>query len=515
LAQVRFTCPASGRACAPHAMASYIIAGKADDPAFARCEFAAKQIAVACPNVFFSFEMKHPDVWKEFIVDVFRRYDFDKYKDDFKGPLVWTHEGNLVGSTVEFVQKVCIEKFGIPDPPPATDPMFKAIASDNLKQVKMQQLRDKQGPPFAEICEAAHDRAQAAGLIEARRYDRQQRLVIGGASMEVWLLGGLAEEQAKIRQEYSEGQPAPIDVGLKVGIVGPEQSHVCLLHPQPLVRRQLVLVPQRHVEEDQSSPSTVKVPPSKFRANPDEDLGQLDFAAAAEMLTSVGGVATWSGIRGGSEYRHPLDTHIQVLPFPVHGAGNESPLRYPLELYIDRALRGTDKSQDEPSLRFFNFQHVLIPFPEGTRAADLHSVMLGAYEDARARSSGVAGSGEGILLAFTTSWLLLVPLMPPDVSSAKHEAWLRLPPPPPCALCGVVVCSPLERDFPETAGQSAEDTPLVCTRADQEGIPEGSPEFEAASREVRISTRILDCPAELVGVWARPREEAPRRTGGG
>lgn len=67
-----------------------------------------------------------------------------------------------------------------------------------------------------------------------------------------------------------------------------------------------------------------------------EDLSLPDFIAAVELLlgcperrdvfptdgaiavtalprSQVGGVATWSAIRGGSEFRHPLETHVQVM----------------------------------------------------------------------------------------------------------------------------------------------------------------------------------------------------------
>ena len=50
-------------------------------------------------------------------------------------------QGELIGSAADFVQKVCIEQFGIQDPPQVTDPMFKDIAAENLKQVKMQLQR--------------------------------------------------------------------------------------------------------------------------------------------------------------------------------------------------------------------------------------------------------------------------------------------------------------------------------------------------------------------------------------
>lgn len=73
-----------------------------------------------------------------------------------------------------------------------------------------------------------------------------------------------------------------------------------------------------------------------------EDLSLPDFIAAVELLlgcperrvfspwrggsslrplprSQVGGVATWSAIRGGSEFRHPLETHVQVI-----GHGNDA-----------------------------------------------------------------------------------------------------------------------------------------------------------------------------------------------
>jgi len=79
-------------------MVSYIIAGKADDPTFAFAEYAAKMVQQACPNIFFHYEMKHPDEWKDFINAVFRKYDFNGYGENFSGSLVWTHEGELIGT---------------------------------------------------------------------------------------------------------------------------------------------------------------------------------------------------------------------------------------------------------------------------------------------------------------------------------------------------------------------------------------------------------------------------------
>jgi len=490
------------------AMTCYVIAGKADDPAFARAEYAAKQVEAACPNVFFQYEMKLPDLWKEFILSVFRKYDFDSFSEDFSGPLIWTHEGTLIGETKDFVQKICIEKFGIKDPPPVSDPVFKAIAADNLKQVKQQQHLKEHGPSFAERVEAASNAAKSSGLVVDCVFDDRRHLVIEGASHEVCTSSSLTGEWAKLRESYGQGQSASLDVGLKVGTAGKEQSHLVVLHPEPLARKHLVLVPNREVKESeilseeeaaldaQQKALPLLLPPHGFRDQVEEDLSLMDFIAAMDVLLNVSGVATWMGLRGASEYRHPVDTHLQVLPFPIHSFGEGSPLRYPLELCVERAAQ-----ENATSLKAFPFQHYFTSISDPNRESpSLGKAAVTAYEQARSRF----GKDCSCMVAFTTTWLIMLPLQPPSVESARHEAWLRMPPPPPCALCGVVVCPTVPKDFPETAGllTSKNGSSLVSTRAAEEGIPEGSPEYRAASYEVRIARRILDAPAEIVGVWA-------------
>lgn len=514
-------------------MSTFVIAGKADDPSFARAEYAAKQMQAMVPNIFVHLEMKHPDHWREFITTAFRMYDFRGYPDEFAGPLVWTLEGDLVGTSADFVQKICMEKFGVKDPPGVNDPLFKQIAADNMKQVKLQLAREQHGAPLSERVDAAHSKATAEGKLSPMIFEEQKQFVLQGACLEVWTCTQLGQQAEDSRKAYAESQPARLEEGLRICRVGQEESHLVLLHPMPLVPKHMVLVPQRFTqditsgqlaqeastelseeerstmpdlsEEERSTVSKVEIQPHNFRTNLDEDLSFPDFAAAMELLLNVGGVATWSAIRGGSEFRHPLDTYVQVLPFPLHSAGEESPLRYPLELHIERALR-----EGNSALPVFPFKHVLkgVPKPSGSDGSDRTATMsyakaaLQAYEAAVA-AAGSAAAGQSRLVAFTTSWLLLMPLDTPEVGSARHEAWLKIPPLHPCALCGLVVSPPSELGFPETAGApSLKDGRLVSTRAEEEGILEESPEFEAASREVRISSQILQRPAETVGIWA-------------
>lgn len=482
-------------------MASYVIAGKAGCASFARAEYAAKQIQTACPGVFFHFEMKHPDMWEEFIKDVFRKYDFDGYSETFEGPLVWTHEGDLVGGSAEFVQKVCVEKFGMGNIPSVTDPKFKQIALDNLKQIKLELHREANGPLFSERCEAAAHRARRAGLLDAPGYEEQRRLVLSGACFEVWISSTLADERVKLRECFGSGEAVRVSAELSVTTAGAKDSHRVMLHPRPLVQKHIVLPKLRHAREiatENSSAAEIEVQPCSFRSDPGEDLQLEDFSAAMEVLVNLGGVATWMGLRGGSEYRHPLDTHLQVLPFPVHSQGEDCSLHFPLELYIERALR-----DGATSLACFPFPHTLSAITmdndSKNRAAELARIGLAVFETARGHER------HSCLLAFTATWLLLMPLQaPPEAGSLGHDAWLRLPPPPPCALAGVLIVEAIEGDFPETAGfvASQEKAAFVSNRAEQEGIPKDSEEYSAALREARVSSRILQAPAAYLGVWA-------------
>merc|ERR1711971_39928 len=121
-------------------------------------------------------------------------------------------------------------------------------------------------------------------------------------SMEVWTSSTLESERRCLREQYGESQPAQIDVGLKVGGLGGGQSHVVLLHPQPLTRKHLLLVPNRHVREVASEESGgevthLEVPQHNFRVAVDDDLSYEDFLVAMEVLGNIGGVATWTGLR--------------------------------------------------------------------------------------------------------------------------------------------------------------------------------------------------------------------------
>lgn len=516
-------------------MVSFVIAGKASDPSFARAEYAAKQVQAMVPNIFVQLEMKRPDHWKSFLATISRLYDFSDYPDDFSGPLVWTLEGGLIGGAADFVQKICIEQFGIQDPPAVTDPMFKEIAAENLKQVKMQLQREQDGPGVAERCASAHASAQEGGLIEATNFSEKRHFFSHGACIEVWINSSVVEEAKANGAAFGAGESAPLDPRLAVCKVGQEESHTVLLHPKPLFPKQMALVPSRFLVEatpevpaeevapeaeapapeqappeapdveaealDQAAPApaappSLLVPPHRFRSDAQEDLSLADFTAAVELLSQFGGVAVWSAIRGGSEFRHPLETHLQVLPFPQTG----SPLRYPLEFLIDRCMREGPIS----TLPCFPFEHFLLAVPQadGAKPAETAKSIAMTYDSALTKLQGIR-QGASRLLCFTTTWMLVMPLTPPEPGTPEHEVWLKLPPLHPCALCGIAICPEIDQTFPETAGGQLRQQRLVSSRAEEEGIPEDAPEYGLARNEVRISRQIYDRPLETLGFWVK------------
>lgn len=161
-------------------------------------------------------------------------------------------------------------------------------------------------------------------------------------------------------------------------------------------------------------------------------------------------------------------------------------------------------------IELFPFVHVLEatglqPSPRPT-PKDFAAALISAYKSARLALALEDGKETSFAMAFTATWLLLVPLLPPDASSARHEAWLAMPPPPPCSLCGVVLCPTVQSEYPETMGEaSAVQRLLISNRAIEEGIPESAGEaFNVAEREVRLASRLLESPVELLAEWAIP-----------
>jgi len=137
---------------------------------------------------------------------------------------------------------------------------------------------------------------------------------------------------------------------------------------------------------------------------------------------------------------------------------------------------------------------------------------MGAHVQASKFLSHQLDLSAGVMVAFTPFWLLLVPLAGPKRSPLSQAAWQRMPPPPPCALLGRVVCPTVLPSWPETAGLGVNDDdtgPLVSNRALREGIPVAvdgvaiSHTAEENLADIRICVaKLYAAPMEAVRYWA-------------
>lgn len=511
-------------------MTSYFVAGKADDPGFARVEYISKLIKEEYPNLSFHMEMKHPDDWKAFVTSIFRRYDFQGYNEEFPGPLIWTSEGHLVGNALDFVQKIYTEKLGLKAAPEVTNPMFRNIAKDNLAEVKAQKHRARVGVPFEEKCATAFQAGKKNGFIQPPTFDTVTSSHTDGVRVELRTSKALS---ARIKAPGSEGetgeaeassndQGSDLPAPLLVAEVGQEHSHRLILAPNPLGPRHMLMVPRRFSRMTKQSSENVEVL-SRF-AGGEEDLGLDDFHAAAEVLLQKKdrSVAFWLGT-SKLTLGQPVDTHLQVLPDGFESEDLNG-LPYPSKLQMTRVLK--EGMASVPMLEGASIFHALeIPpgDPDLANPSELAQSLNVAYETARARpgiKELTSTPGSGVMVAFAYNWLVLVPLRAPKQGSGFEEAaYAQMPPPPACALLGVVICPSVEKQWPETAwGDSVlpdasggkSERALVESRAEVLCIPEETAEYKKAEKEVMVRWNVLEkdplAPLKLWGVRSAAEE---------
>mmetsp|Transcript_65845 Transcript_65845/g.132263 ORF Transcript_65845/g.132263 Transcript_65845/m.132263 type:complete len:497 (+) Transcript_65845:95-1585(+) len=494
-------------------MTAYYIAGIADDPALAWVETIAHMIAVNFPHVRFHMEMKPKEEWKAFVTDVFRKYDFSGFDDNFQGPLIWTPEGQLIGRGADFVQQIYTEKFKLTSPPMVTDEKFRKIAKDNMAEVQAQKQRLKTGPGFAERLEQCYGEArQAAVLLPPEEPEERCTVTTAGVTVELWFSKSLAEQRAARLAKSEEDAKSEEEVkGEEVTLkccaaeIGQEKSHYCLLHPRPLGKKHVALVPRRLSKQGEETLEVLHRATDGGQQK-EEGLGKDDFMAAATVLLSGApgaAVGFWTGLTGRSgSHLDPVDTHLQVLP---DGLQPDEPA-FPTALLAERLLKA--KAAEFGPLR--GFRHALLPVLGETQgqvsATELGAALQGAFEEASVELRKQAGAGAGVMLAFTPKWLLLLPLRCPSPDKGFEEAvWRKMPPPPPCALLGVVISPIMEKSWPEVAQPDRSEASLVSNRAQLEGIPESAEEFAAAVTDVRVCVAAAKAaPLEMLKYWAFP-----------
>merc|ERR1719420_2152863 len=176
--------------------------------------------------------------------------------------------------------------------------------------------------------------------------------------------------------------------------------------------------------------------------------GKTDFVAMAQVLAAVPRcVLTFQSLGPGApEFRDPLDTHVQLLPFPL------GELDAPLLPTLQRLRAGGAALPGR--IPTFAFKHSLqdlgtAKVSEGDLAAHLASGLEAAFTKASGELGDLNG---GFDLLVCREWLLLAPLRVPGAEEVGH--WKTLPPCPPIGLLGLLLLPEVEAAFPETTGAS-------------------------------------------------------------
>merc|ERR1719456_233173 len=166
-----------------------------------------------------------------------------------------------------------------------------------------------------------------------------------------------------------------------------EDSHTLVLSHRPIVPQHSILLQNKHFElQDGIDDGSKLMMIDPLTSSPTTK----DFDAVAETLDHVSGICTLQRLPEGSklEFRSPLDSHIQFLPFPLVEQGTA-----PLLPWLER-----QKKKKPEKVPFYDFAHSLRWLSELTGDA---------IEDAFKAASSAIGlsSGTGFDLVIGDNFL--------------------------------------------------------------------------------------------------------------
>jgi len=241
-----------------------------------------------------------------------------------------------------------------------------------------------------------------------------------------------------------------------------EDSHTLVLSHRPIVPQHSILLQNKHFElQDGIDDGSKLMMIDPLTSSPTTK----DFDAVAETLHHVSGVCTLQRLPSGSklEFRTPLDSHIQFLPFPLVEEGVA-----PLLPWLER-----QKKKKPDKVPFFNFPHALRWLSDLTGDAIEHA-FKSASSDIKLSSS------IGFDLVIGEKFMLLAPITAP--TDALRAQWEILPPVPSVALIGLVILPTVKPVYPETTGDPA-------ARAGPKITPG------------RVLSDVYDAPLDVLGHW--------------
>jgi len=389
--------------------------------------------------------------WEAYVKTVQRMFDLQDL--DVSAPLIWTPEGHLMSSS-QFSEMARV-KFGC-EAPVSSDPVFQKIADEHMANVEEARTRAKEGDPLGEMLSKA-----AASSTNSPFTDLQRTTsTVNGVLFEVWTSKELSKLHEDHRKAYNGRDPMGYEHGNAVSNV--EDSHTLVLSHRPIVPQHSILLQNKHFElQDGIDDGSKLMMIDPLTSSPTTK----DFDAVAETLHHVSGVCTLQRLPSGSklEFRTPLDSHIQFLPFPLAEEGVA-----PLLPWLER-----QKKKKPDKVPFFNFPHALRWLSDLTGDAIEHA-FKSASSDIKLSSS------IGFDLVIGEKFMLLAPINAP--TDALRAQWEILPPVPSVALIGLVILPTVKPVYPETTGDPA-------ARAGPKITPG------------RVLSDVYDAPLDVLGHW--------------
>jgi hypothetical protein len=346
-------------------------------------------------------------------------------------------------------------KFGY-QAPNSNDPLFQKIADEHLADVEEARTRAKEGDPLGEqLSKAAASNTNSPYSDLRRTYS-----TFNGVPFEVWSSTEIFNLYKQHRNAYNGRDPMGYEHSNHVSDVG--DSHVLVLAHRPIVPKHSVLLQVKHFElQDGVTEGEQLMMVDPYTSMPTT----VDFEGMAETLDLVTGVCTLQRLPQGNklEFRTPLDSHVQFLPFPLVEEGTA-----PLLPWLER-----HKKKKPDKVPFYNFTHSLRWLSDLTGKA--------IEKEFKAASDDVGlSSGMGFDLVVGENFLLLAPIKAP--TAALVSQWDILPPVPSVGLVGLVILPTVYPVYPETTGDPAARAGAKIT-AD------------------RVLSDVYDAPLEVLGHW--------------
>ncbi|KAI8914778.1 hypothetical protein DFJ77DRAFT_463295 [Powellomyces hirtus] len=93
-------------------MAHFVIAGKANDPEYAKAEMLAHHLRTNLPDFHIELIPKHPSQWEEYVRNTYTQKRWSErmardrtYKDPARlQQMIWRKSGELIGDTGDFLK---------------------------------------------------------------------------------------------------------------------------------------------------------------------------------------------------------------------------------------------------------------------------------------------------------------------------------------------------------------------------------------------------------------------------